>query len=243
MRPLLCVLGLTAALAACSSEPSTSNPATSDPVAPESEPGPEAPPRVLGVWHVQSDFQGRTIPANLILQESEDGALTGVWESMDQEMDLSDVSYEDGVLHFERSMGSGGQALAFEGSVVDGELHGTQKAGDMEIPCVGTRFRVDRDGPPDPAPSVAEFENTESYLDGLEEDYDRHVHRAAPRDAFDVLDMPALVAASAATTLDPDEFVLGVDLGGEARAYPIGALGSSELLNDVCGEIPIAASW
>ncbi len=55
--------------------------------------------------------------------------------------------------------------------------------------------------------------------------------------------MPALVAASLATTLDPDEFVLGVALGGEARAYPIGALGSSELLNDVCGEIPIAVSW
>lgn len=239
MRHLLCVLGLTTVLAACSSEPSPSNPGASNPVEPE----PETPPRVLGVWRVESDFQGRTILANLILQESGDGTIIGVWESMDQESDLSEVSYEEGVLRFERSIGRGGQALAFEGRVVDGELHGTQKSGDMEILCVGTRFRVDRDGPPDPAPSVAAFESTESYLDGLEEDYDRHVHRAAPRDGFDVLDMPALVAASLATTLDPDEFVLGVALGGEARAYPIGALGSSELLNDVCGEIPIAVSW
>ncbi len=227
MRHLLYALGLTALITACSSNPLE----------------PEGAPRVLGVWHVESEFQGRTIPANLILQESEDGVITGVWESMGQEQDLSEISYEEGVLRFERSMGREGQVLAFEGSVVDGELHGTHKTGEMEIPTVGTRFHVDRDGPAEPAPDVAAFEDTESYLDGLEQDYDRHVRRAAPRDAFDVLDMPTMVAASVAATVTPDEFVLGVHLGGEARAYPIGALGSSELFNDVCGEIPIAASW
>ena len=232
MRHLLYALGVSTALAACSSSSTRSDPIE-----------PEGPPRILGVWHVQSDYQGRAIPANLILQESEDGAMTGVWESMDQELDLSSISYDDGVLRFERSMGRTGRVLAFEGSVIEKELRGLQTSGDLEISTVGTRFRVDREGPAEPAPGVAAFEDTASYLDGLEEDFDRHVRRAAPRDAFDVLDTPALVAASDATTLTADEFVLGVDLGGEARAYPIGALGSSELVNDVCGEIPIAASW
>ena len=37
-------------------------------------------------------------------------------------------------------------------------------------------------------------------------------------------------------------FVLGVEIGGHARAYPIHAMGF-ELLNDTLGNVPIAASW
>lgn|GEM_PF-3537250 len=196
-----------------------------------------------GVWHMESEVQGRTIPANLVLRETEEGELSGVWESMGQEMELADLAYEDGVLKFTRTMGSGGRALSFEGRVVDGELRGVQQAGDTEIPCVGQRFRLDRDGPAEPAPNAEVFDDAASYLDELEADYDRHAVRAAPRDAFDVLDGPEMVIAWTAETLDEEEYVLGVNLGGEARAYPIGALGSSELLNDVCGGVPIAATW
>lgn len=232
------LLGLASAMTACSSQDGLGHGGA------ERELGTnEGPPRVQGVWHVESTFQGRTIPANLILEKAESGTLVGVWESMGQEMDLREVSYEAGVLHFARAMGSGGQELTFEGSVVEGELRGVQHAGEMEIPCIGTRFRVDRDGPDQSAPAAAAFDDTAAYLDELEADYDQNVMRAAPRDSFDVLDGPEMLPAALATTLDDDEYVLGVQLGGEARAYPIGALGSSELLNDVCGGIPIAASW
>lgn len=80
-------------------------------------------------------------------------------------------------------------------------------------------------------------------LDVLEAHYDQNSRQVVERDHFEVLDSPEMVLASAATSLEDDEHVLGVAIGGEAKAYPIGALGSSELVNDVCGGIPIAASW
>lgn len=82
-----------------------------------------------------------------------------------------------------------------------------------------------------------------SELDALEAHYDEHSRQVVERDHFEVLNSPKMVKAMAATSLQDDEDVLGVALGGEALAYPIGALGSSELVNAVCGGIPIAASW
>ncbi len=77
-----------------------------------------------------------------------------------------------------------------------------------------------------------------------ESSYDKEAFRAAPRDAFPVLDHPTLVAAAEANLqLQPEEPVIGIFIGGEARAYPISVMGGVELVNDHCGEIPIAISW
>jgi hypothetical protein len=61
----------------------------------------------------------------------------------------------------------------------------------------------------------------------------------------DVLDPPMIDAAE--SDLADDEPVIGVSIGGEARAYPLtmlfGGGGIFELLNDTCGGEPIAASW
>ena len=50
-----------------------------------------------------------------------------------------------------------------------------------------------------------------------------------------------------ASDLGADEPVIGVQLNNEARAYPLSMLfgggGIFELLNDTCGEQPIAVSW
>jgi len=42
-----------------------------------------------------------------------------------------------------------------------------------------------------------------------------------------------------------NELVLGLELNGEARAYPINMLTgpSREIINDTLGGIPIAATW
>ena len=51
---------------------------------------------------------------------------------------------------------------------------------------------------------------------------------------------------SADSSLDDDEAVIGVYLNGESRAYPLTMLyggGIFELLNDTCGDQPIAVSW
>jgi len=37
--------------------------------------------------------------------------------------------------------------------------------------------------------------------------------------------------------------VIGVRVGGAAKAYPVHVMGVHELVNDVCGDVPIAASW
>ena len=81
-----------------------------------------------------------------------------------------------------------------------------------------------------PVPSEAEFK--------------RDSRRAAPRDAFPVLDSPRMVGVPRANrSLKDSEPVIGIDLGGEQKAYPVAVMGRHELANDTCGKFPIAVSW
>lgn len=56
---------------------------------------------------------------------------------------------------------------------------------------------------------------------------------------------PPFVTASEATHLQPSELVLGVEIDGVARAYPINTLTGPrrEIFNDQLGEHAIAATW
>ena len=58
-------------------------------------------------------------------------------------------------------------------------------------------------------------------------------------------ELPYKPVREAGSELKPDELVLGVEVGGEARAYPINMLSgpSHEILNDILGGRPIAATW
>ena len=61
-----------------------------------------------------------------------------------------------------------------------------------------------------------------------------------------MLDHPAMAepdSAEARRTVRSDDWVIGVAIGGEAKAYPIAVMGRHELANDTCGERPIAVSW
>ncbi len=66
-----------------------------------------------------------------------------------------------------------------------------------------------------------------------------------PRDAIPaILDpAPLFVAASAMRSLPDGARVLGVAVGAEAHAYPITFLSWHEIVNDVVGGQPIAATW
>jgi hypothetical protein len=44
-------------------------------------------------------------------------------------------------------------------------------------------------------------------------------------------------------TVDPDDMVLAVKLGGMARAYPIRSMGYHHVINDVVGKEPIVATY
>lgn len=81
------------------------------------------------------------------------------------------------------------------------------------------------------------------FADDLEQDYDRHARRAAPRDAFPVLTAPPMVKAEDAKDLRDDDNVIGIAIAGDARAYPVAVMGVHELVNDACGGKPIAVSW
>lgn len=54
---------------------------------------------------------------------------------------------------------------------------------------------------------------------------------------------PEAIPAAAATWLADDDRVLGLAIGGEARAYPLRILESHEMVNDVLGGRPVAPNY
>ncbi len=64
-----------------------------------------------------------------------------------------------------------------------------------------------------------------------------------PRDGIPALTAPKFVAAAAATFMRADEQVLGVFLGGVAKAYPTRILSWHELVNDRYRDLPVLVSW
>lgn len=60
-----------------------------------------------------------------------------------------------------------------------------------------------------------------------------------------IKDFPVVTAADAQGKLGEAELVLGVEVNGKARAYPINMLTGPqrEILNDQLGQLPIAATW
>jgi hypothetical protein len=62
------------------------------------------------------------------------------------------------------------------------------------------------------------------------------------RDGIPALDSPAALPAAAAQWHD-DEIVMGVEVGSEARAYPVAILNWHELVNDALGGQPILVTY
>ena len=54
---------------------------------------------------------------------------------------------------------------------------------------------------------------------------------------------PLLVPAAAVRLVQDSDPVLGVVIGEESRAYPIALLSWHEIVNDVVGGVPVAATW
>ena len=63
------------------------------------------------------------------------------------------------------------------------------------------------------------------------------------QDAIPSIDDPRFVPAAEATFLQEDEPVLGVFDGKIAKAYSVWQLDHHEIVNDMLGETPIAATW
>ena len=71
-----------------------------------------------------------------------------------------------------------------------------------------------------------------------------HPVRAVARPPI-VADFRIATAAEAAQTIEDDEMVLGVEIDGESRAYPINMMTGPmrEVFNDELAGRPIAATW
>jgi hypothetical protein len=64
-----------------------------------------------------------------------------------------------------------------------------------------------------------------------------------PRDGIPALFSPSFVPAAEANFLTGEDRVLGIEIAGEARAYPIRVLSWHELVNDTVGGSPLLVSW
>ena len=64
-----------------------------------------------------------------------------------------------------------------------------------------------------------------------------------PKDGIPALTNPKLIAPEKATYLTDDELVFGVEIAGDARAYPLRILDWHEMLNDVVGGVPVTLAY
>jgi hypothetical protein len=58
------------------------------------------------------------------------------------------------------------------------------------------------------------------------------LHGGPPRDGIPALSNPKLISPASADYLEPGDRVVGISLGGQSRAYPIGILNWHEIVND-----------
>jgi len=63
------------------------------------------------------------------------------------------------------------------------------------------------------------------------------------KDGIPALTNPRLIAASAATYLQPTDLVFGVAINGDVRAYPLRIMDWHEMFNDVIGGVPLSLAY
>jgi hypothetical protein len=64
-----------------------------------------------------------------------------------------------------------------------------------------------------------------------------------PRDGIPRVDDPHFVAPGEATWVGPSNPVIGVEIGGDARAYPIHIIEYHQLINDEIGGVPVVVTY
>lgn len=62
-------------------------------------------------------------------------------------------------------------------------------------------------------------------------------------DGIPALDTPKMTSAATADWLADDDLVYGVEINGDARAYPLRVMGWHEMMNDVVGDVPVAIAY
>ena len=64
------------------------------------------------------------------------------------------------------------------------------------------------------------------------------------RDSISAIDNPTFLSSGEASShLSGDDFVIGLSIGDEQKAYPTAYLSSYEIVNDVVGGVAVAVTW
>ena len=72
----------------------------------------------------------------------------------------------------------------------------------------------------------------------------REMVRVLPKDAIWAIDVPVFIdKTEAVEQMDDTERILGVEINGDARAYPLSILSVHEVVNDTVGGIPVSITW
>lgn len=64
-----------------------------------------------------------------------------------------------------------------------------------------------------------------------------------PKDGIPAILEPNFIRPDEAGFLNPDDIVIGVSIGGRAKAYPIKILNWHEVVNDTLGKAPLAVTF
>ncbi len=64
-----------------------------------------------------------------------------------------------------------------------------------------------------------------------------------PKDAIPAILSPSFEEGSKVSGLKGKDVVIGVEINGDSRAYPVPTLSRVEIVNDRVGDIPIAVTW
>jgi hypothetical protein len=64
-----------------------------------------------------------------------------------------------------------------------------------------------------------------------------------PKDAIPAILSPSFEEGSKSSWLKGNDLVVGVEIAGDSRAYPVPTLSRHEIVNDKVGGIPIAVTW
>ncbi len=74
-------------------------------------------------------------------------------------------------------------------------------------------------------------------------DFDEILSGGPPRDGIPSIDDPRFRAVAATDDLSANEPVIGLEINGDARAYPLRILTWHEIVNDVVGGVPVAVTY
>ena len=64
-----------------------------------------------------------------------------------------------------------------------------------------------------------------------------------PKDAIPAILSPTFDEGQKVSWLGPRDRVVGVEIGGDSRAYPVAILSRHEIVNDKISALPFAVTW